>query len=117
MEFFGAGILRRLAGLGSVDKRAADTNKWLAKQALASPSRYYGDGGTFQQSGVLDVEVFEGRVVAVWFRCQRLPYHAAEVDPGRAAEMDNLHSIQDWPKITGVEVRDPGTRDTGGLTI
>ena len=79
---------------------------WRLKQLLSRPSRYYGDGGTIHHSTRLDVEVDTfGEVVAVWFRCQPLPFRQTLAMPNRADEMRNMmrsyHS-----QITGVEIRD-----------
>lgn len=71
---------------------------------LADPSRYYGDGTTIHHTGYLDVETHEGEVVAVWFRCQMLPFQQVEVDGIRAPEM--RHHQPYLPSLTGVEVRD-----------
>ena len=77
---------------------------WWAKQKLAGDSRYYGDGGTIHHTGHLDVEVYKGQVVAVWFRCQMLPFTQHDVD-GRRAE-DMTRASEHLPGLTGVEVRD-----------
>ena len=78
---------------------------WRQKQMLASPSRYYGDGGTIHGSTDLDVEVRDGKVVAVWFRCQMLPFRQCDVSATRAESMVRSY---EYPKVslTGVEVRD-----------
>ena len=81
--------------------------RWKAKQKLAGPSRYYGDGGTIHHSGYLDVETFEGKVVAVWFRCQPLAFKQVRVDTLRGTEMDDMY--EDYGSnylLTGVEVVD-----------
>lgn len=36
----------------------------------------------------LDIEVFRGKVVALWLGCLRLPFEVIEVDSQRAKEMD-----------------------------
>lgn len=55
--------------------------------------RRYGDGGTIHSSPALDVEVDpKGRVVAVWFRCQMLPFEVAHVDYARGADMTNAYN-------------------------
>lgn len=75
------------------------------KKALACQSagtRYYGDGGTIHSSATLDVEVCDGRVVAVWFRCQALPFRQSNVGAQRACEMRGMTA----PELHGVEVRD-----------
>lgn len=78
--------------------------RWRLKQRLAGKSgRYYGDGGTIHQGGSLDVEVVDGRVVAVWFRCQLLPFEQHDVGDRRRDEMDG---VEPGVLITGVEVRE-----------
>ena len=64
-----------------------DRLRWWAKQRAAGSARYYGDGGTIHATGTVDVEIFEGRIVSVWYRCQLLPFTERWVDSGRAAEM------------------------------
>jgi hypothetical protein len=75
------------------------------KRALArrSGQRFYGNGGTIHSTGHLDVETRGGKVVAVWFRCQMLPFNQVEVDGDRAVAM--VRAI-DLPSISGVEVSD-----------
>lgn len=75
---------------------------WKKKQRLAAPSRFYGDGGTWHGTPFLHVEVHDGKVVSVWFRCQQLPFQQVNVDEARSEEMDSMT----LPKITGVEVLD-----------
>lgn len=84
--------------------RFLDRLRWKAKQKLAGTSRYYGDGGTIHHSGYLDVETYKGEVVAVWFRCQVLPFKQTEVDAERAREMRRGNDY--LPGLTGVEVQD-----------
>jgi hypothetical protein len=79
------------------------------KQTLAAPARYYGDGGTIHHNGELSVETHCGTVVAVWFRCQALPFHQSEASGERAIEMERMYGNekQDCGVIlTGVEVLD-----------
>ena len=64
-------------------------SRWNRLQRAAKPGRFYGDGGTIHSSTWVDVEVDrQGRVVAVWFRCQQVPFTDTLVDDTRAAEMD-----------------------------
>jgi hypothetical protein len=78
--------------------------RWWAKQKLAGPEgRFYGDGGTIHHTGHLDVETRNGEVVAVWFRCQMLPFEQHEVDIRRVAEMLRVSHL---PNLTGVQVVD-----------
>lgn len=68
--------------------------------------RRYGDGNTIHRSPDLDVEVNpEGRVVAVWFRCQMLPFEQTDVDYTRATEMTNAYTDY-HPRLTSVYVVD-----------
>lgn len=67
--------------------------------------RYYGGDGTIHATRHLDVEVCDGRVVAVWFRCQMLPFRQRDVESQRAAEMTG---VDDPCDLIGVEVLDPG---------
>jgi len=79
---------------------------WAAKQALAAPARYYGEGGTLRGTTELDVETdATGRVVAVWYRCQMLPFRQRTVADERAIQMDEDRAR--LPAITGVELLDP----------
>jgi len=82
---------------------ATPGDRWQQKQALAAPSRYYGDGGTIHGTTVLDAETRKGKVVSVWFRCQMLPFEQHEVEDDRAGSMT---AVQSLPLITGVEVLD-----------
>jgi hypothetical protein len=78
---------------------------WAAKQALAHPGRYYGEGGTLHGTTELDVETdATGRVVAVWYRCQMLPFKQRTVSDERAIHMDEAGAVP--VQITGVEVLD-----------
>ena len=82
---------------------------WDAKQnaaKLTDPhARYYGNGGTLHGDTVLDVEVHNGQVVAVWFRCQQLPFAQHDVLDDEAAEA-LMASKSRLPMLTGVEVVD-----------
>lgn len=74
---------------------------WSVRQALADPGRYYGDGGTWHDSTVLNVEqAQDGRVVAVWFRCMMLDFDTSLVDSERAKSMDSAQSAN----LLGVEI-------------
>jgi hypothetical protein len=43
-------------------------------QLPSIPGRFYGDGTTIHGTTAIDVEVEDGVVVAVWYRCQMLPF-------------------------------------------
>lgn len=77
---------------------------WAARQKAARPGRYYGDGGTIHAATRLDVETYNGAVVAVWFRCQQLPFSQTEATAQRATQMQAMSGL---PLLTGVEVLDP----------
>jgi hypothetical protein len=72
-------------------------------------TRYYGDGGTIHGTQHLHVETnIEGDVVAVWFRCQPLPFEQVVVGLSRAREMRSMGNPRSrGTSLHGVEVRDP----------
>lgn len=71
-----------------------------------SNTRYYGDGGTIHNTKHLDVEVHNGKVVSVWFRCQTLPFKTTIVDADRAVAMTRFYYSKNLPEIRGVELKD-----------
>lgn len=75
---------------------------FLLKQVLADPDRYYGDGGTIHGTTHLDVEMQDGKVVAVWFRCQVLPFRVFD------RTREDRYGEEDFSpgQITGVVIRD-----------
>ena len=106
-------LIAAIPGLDQVDR-------WRLKQEMAKPGRYYGHGGTIHHSGQLDVETYQGEVVAIWFRCQLLPFRQVALDryelldgqgqvddKQRAAEMRRAYAAGDPCELTGVEVIDP----------
>ena len=59
---------------------------------MSFETRTYGHDGTVHRNESLDVEVDEnGVVVAVWFRCQPLPFIQANVESDRAKEMTSMY--------------------------
>jgi hypothetical protein len=80
-------------------------DKFQMRQELCKETgtRYYGDGGTIHHDNLLDVEVYDGHVVGVWFRCQALPFQETIVDSYRANEMRPLSHLVG---LHGVEVKD-----------
>lgn len=80
--------------------------RWWLRQKLAWPGRYYGSTGTIHYRGWVDVETVGDRVVAVWFRCQPLPFKSREVDGVRASEMFRMYRERPMPDIVGIEVLD-----------
>ena len=80
---------------------------WRKKQKAFADAgtRYYGDGGTIHGTTYLDVEVCNGRVVAVWFRCQTLPFKQTNTTLGRAKEMDRMYEGY-RSELHGVEIKD-----------
>lgn len=90
---------------------------WGRKQAAceATGTRYYGDGGTVHSAGRLDIETDQtGRVVAVWFRCQALPFRVTTVSWSRADTMNAMYRDQKLSKLSirGLEVQDAPTQET-----
>jgi hypothetical protein len=74
-----------------------------------SGTRFYGDGGTIHGTGHLDVETdIEGNVLAVWFRCQPLPYKQVVVGLSRSREMLSMgNPRKGGTSLHGVVVKDP----------
>lgn len=51
------------------------------------PHRFYGDGGTIHSGGHVDIEVGpDGKVAAVWFRCETVAFQQHTVTAQRARE-------------------------------
>ena len=83
-------------------------------------TRYYGDpkddpttrhpskkGGTIHDDQCVNIELRNGKVVAVWFRCQMIPFTADEVDEARAMELEKAQLEYPLPGITGMDLLDP----------
>ena len=72
-----------------------------------SNTRLYGRNHTIHQTSILNVETDDdGKVVAVWFRCQPLPFDQTIVQNNRADEMDRMY-LSEMPQIVAVELDDP----------
>lgn len=68
--------------------------------------RYYGGDGTIHGNGEVNVELdIKGRVVAVWFRCQPLPFTQRVVREGRAQEMRAIYQ-RHMPGIDAIVLRE-----------
>lgn len=92
---------------GRKNGKTTEQQRWQRKQELAGETgaRYYGNGGTIHGTTQLDVETdADGNVVAVWFRCQQLPYRQTRVDDRRVREAGGWEGL---PRLTGVELIDP----------
>lgn len=61
-------------------------------------------GGTIHQTGHLDIETHDGKVIAVWFRCRTLPFQQHETGYQRFSDLKQMGqpSIQ----ITGINFED-----------
>jgi len=76
---------------------------------LFQKTRIYGRGGTIHATGHVDVEVDAGgQVVAVWFRCQPLPFRQAPADGARARTMRDSYAELAPPRLAAVELIDEG---------
>jgi hypothetical protein len=102
-------LWREVRRWATIQELGYDPNdRWVAKQKLAAPGRYYGDGGTTDRTTYLHVETSpRGVVVAVWFDCIRLPFVQVTANDQRATEMLRDHQRVSSTLLTGVEVRDP----------
>lgn len=76
--------------------------RWRLKQRIAAPASYYGDGGTVYSTGHIDVEMYHGEVVGVWFRCKFLPFRVHQVELRRALTLDEARFFE-HERITGIE--------------
>jgi hypothetical protein len=104
---------RRLSGLvgGLLNTfyRWQESRGWVRRQEEFTRTglRYYGDSGTIHINQALDVEVAEdGKVVAVWFRCQTLPFKQCAVGTQRVLEMSRAYATSEV-SLHGVAVKDP----------
>jgi hypothetical protein len=79
--------------------------RWQRRQKLAAPGRFYGADGTIHTSDDLEIEVLNGKIIGVWFRCMQLPFRQIDIDAFRAAD---IHP-GGLPRIVGIEVLDPVT--------
>ena len=68
--------------------------------------RFYGDGGTTHLNTDLDIEVMDGSVVSVWYRCQMLPFKVTQVERVRAREMRGAYARGPMPAINGMYLED-----------
>jgi hypothetical protein len=73
---------------------------------LAAPGRYYGDGGTIHHTNEVNIETFDGAVVAVWFRCSMLAFTTREVEAARAKEMIGAYVTDAGALLSGIEIQD-----------
>jgi len=93
--------------------RSASSGQFVTKaeadqkpdETVAETMRY-GGNKTIHQTGELNVELHNGKVVAVWFRCLHLPFTQSEASENRAAEMERLYKTPP-PAMVGVEVLKP----------
>lgn len=73
----------------------------LAELREANGSRTYGWNGTIHHSEEVDIQIGpDGKVIAVWFRCQMLPFSVSHVELNRSTPNNEL------PRIMAVEVID-----------
>jgi hypothetical protein len=82
-------------------KVVVETDDWKPKEL-----RFYGDGGTIHDTGDIDVELHNGKVVAVWYRCQALQFTQSEAGPHRAADMQKMYKDYPMPEICGLTLKD-----------
>lgn len=73
---------------------------------MGKKTRTYGNDGTIHQDGEVNVEIYKGKVVAVWFRCQPLPFTQSDWGKDRAREMERMYAEGNIPELTAVEVVD-----------
>lgn len=89
-----------------IEDQMLSPSSFLLKSKLAKPARYYGGTGAIHGNGSLDVETCGDNVVAVWFRCQPLPFRQSDVAHNRAVEMKRCYQGMKNAAICGVELID-----------
>jgi hypothetical protein len=68
--------------------------------------RYYGGDMTIHRTGEVNVELdSKGRVVAVWYRCQPLPFTQRVATEPRAKDMRLMYQ-QPMPGIDAIVLRE-----------
>lgn len=77
------------------------------KKTIPDGFRFYGGNGTIHSTDHVSVETNEhGNVVAVWFRCQTLPFLQRTVNDHRAYEMIAAYQEYPPPAIHGLVLKD-----------
>ena len=96
-------LARWTRGITVADQRSANQR---VHDGMRDPqTRVYGHAGTINGSEQLNVEVTAaGEVVAVWFRCQQLPFRQGFADGTRASSM--RETSRHAPRLVAVEVID-----------
>lgn len=76
--------------------------------SLTENQRFYGRDGTIHRTGEVNIELDPQthQVVAVWFRCQPLPFTQSVASTDRAREMTTMYRKQEMPEIVGVTLKD-----------
>lgn len=100
-------VKKLLARLQPVKIEVLDTNaNHTLHDAMRDPQvRVYGHSGTIHSSEQLDIEVnANGTVIAVWFRCQQLPFKQSYANGSRAANAKVPNPR--LPRLVAVEVID-----------
>lgn len=72
---------------------------------ILKKTRHYGGTKTIHNTNLLNVELCDGKVVGVWFRCQLLPFNQAVVDQNRADDLLECYTSP-APKIISLELED-----------
>lgn len=73
--------------------------------AESEPTRTYGLDGTIHRNTGVNVELDkDGRVVAVWYRCQMIPFTQTVVDKNRADSMNRIYDNEILPEVVSIEL-------------
>jgi hypothetical protein len=66
----------------------------------------YGHDKTIHRTKLLNVEIYKGKIVSVWYRCLALPFNVTEVDQSRAKEMQFMYEKQETNiDIEAIEIK------------
>jgi hypothetical protein len=87
-------------------KKLIERFKRNASSSPELPGRFYGGTSTIHRTGHIDVEICDGEVVSVWFRCQPLPFEQHNVELGRADQMQSMYNeyYEAGLSIVGVQI-------------
>ena len=75
---------------------------------MSEETRFYGRDGTIHRTEQLHIELDpeDGEVVAVWFRCQALPFTLTTTTEKRSLELKDMYRDHPMPAIVGVTLKD-----------
>lgn len=102
----------KLRGEQAFDVATVMSTAFVHKSPRDDAGRVYGHDRTMHRNEELNVEVNgHGKVVAVWFRCQSLPFEQSDVSTTRSNEMRGMYANGHTPRLVAVHVVDHKQRE------